>query len=41
MGNFLSLFCPVSKTVEINEEERALLDCKICRDKIKKYIKNL
>ena len=38
MGNFL---CPVSKTVEINQEERALLDCKICRDKIKKYIKSL
>ena len=38
MGGFL---CPVSKTTEINQEERALLDCKICRDKIKKYIKSL
>ena len=38
MGNFL---CPTSRTVEINQEERALLDCKICRDKIKKYIKSL
>ena len=38
MGN---LFCPVSKTVEMNKEERALLDCKLCRDKIKKYIKSL
>lgn len=38
MGSFL---CPRSKTAEINQEERALLDCKICRDKIKKYIKNL
>ena len=38
MGGFL---CPRSKTMEINQEERALLDCKICRDKIKKYIKNL
>ena len=27
--------------MEINQEERALLDCKICRDKIKKYIKKL
>jgi len=35
------LFCPVSKTTEINQEERALLDCKLCRDKIKKYIKSL
>ena len=38
MGN---IFCPRSKTMEINKEERALLDCKICRDKIKKYIKSL
>ena len=38
MGSFL---CPRSKTMEINQEERALLDCKICRDKIKKYIKKL
>ena len=36
-----SIFCPRSKTMEINKEERALLDCKICRDKIKKYIKSL
>ena len=38
MGSFL---CPESKTAEINNEERAVLDCKICRDKIKKYIKSL
>ena len=38
MGSFL---CPESKTAEINNEERAILDCKICRDKIKKYIKSL
>ena len=38
MGSFL---CTRSKTAEINQEERALIDCKICRDKIKKYIKNL
>ena len=36
-----SLFCPTSKTMEINQEERALLDCKLCRDKIKRYIKSL
>ena len=41
MVNLLNLFCPVSKTTEINQEERALLDCKLCRDKIKKYIKSL
>ena len=38
MGNWL---CPVSKTAEINQEEKAILECKICRDKIKKYIKSL
>ena len=38
MGNW---FCPSSRTVEMNQEERALLDCKLCRDKIKKYIKSL
>ena len=38
MGSFL---CPRSKTAEINQEERALLDCKIYSNKIKKYIKNL
>ena len=38
MGNFL---CPTSRTAKINQEEKALLDCKICRDKIKKYIKSL
>ena len=38
MGNFL---CPTSRTAKINQEEKALLDCKICRDKIKKYIKTL
>ena len=38
MGSFL---CPESKTAEINNEERAILDCKICRDNIKKYIKSL
>ena len=38
MGSWL---CPQSKTMEINQEERALLDCKLCRDKIKKYIKSL
>ena len=38
MGNWL---CPESRQIEINEEEKALLDCKICRDKIKKYIKSL
>jgi charged multivesicular body protein 6 len=35
------LFCPTSRTIKINQEERALLDCKICRDNIKKYIKSL
>ena len=35
------LFCPTSRTTKINQEERALLDCKICRDNIKKYIKSL
>ena len=38
MGNFL---CPNSHQTKINEEEKALLDCKICRDKIKKYIISL
>ena len=38
MGN---LFCPSSHQTKINQEERALLDCKLCRDKIKKYIKSL
>ena len=38
MGNWL---CPQSRQVEINQEEKALLDCKLCRDKIKKYIKSL
>ena len=38
MGNFL---CPQSNTTKINQEERALLDCKLCRDKIKRYIKSL
>ena len=38
MGNFL---CPQSNTTKINKEERALLDCKLCRDKIKRYIKSL
>ena len=38
MGSWL---CPESKTVEINQEEKALLECKLCRDKIKKYIKSL
>ena len=38
MGN---LFCPNSHQTKINQEERALLDCKLCRDKIKKYIKSL
>ena len=28
-------------TIEINNEEKALLDCKLCRDKIKRYIKSL
>ena len=36
-----SLLCPTSKQAELNQEERALLDCKMCRDKIKKYIKSL
>ena len=35
------LFCPTSRTTKINQEERALLDCKICRDNIKKYINSL
>ena len=35
------LLCPTSRTTKINLEERALLDCKICRDNIKKYIKSL
>ena len=35
------LLCPTSRTTKINQEERALLDCKICRDNIKKYIKSL
>ena len=38
MGSFL---CPSSHQTKINQEERALLDCKLCRDKIKKYIKSL
>ena len=38
MGSFL---CPTSRTEKLNKEERALLDCKICRDKIKRYIKSL
>ena len=29
------------KKVSINQEEQALLDCKLCRDKIKKYIQKL
>ena len=36
-----SLLCPESRTEKINKEEKAILDCKICRDKIKKYIKSL
>ena len=35
------LLCPTSRTTKINQEERALLDCKTCRDNIKKYIKSL
>ena len=35
------LLCPTSRTTKINQEERALLDCKICLDNIKKYIKSL
>ena len=38
MGSFL---CPRSKQAELNQEEKALLDCKLCRDKIKKYIRSL
>ena len=38
MGNFLS---PKSRMAVLNDETRAFLDCKICRDKIKKYIKSL
>ena len=29
------------QTVTLNQEDQALLDCKVCRDKIKRYIKSL
>ena len=29
------------KEVKLDNDESAILECKMCRDKIKKYIKNL
>lgn len=39
MGSFL--FCPKSRTAKLDQQEQAIMDCKITRDKIKTYIKRL
>jgi len=40
MGLILS-FCSKSQTQTLERNEQAIIDCKICRDKIKSYIKTL
>ena len=40
MGLVLS-FCTKSKTQSLQKDEKAIIDCKLCRDQIKKYIKTL
>lgn len=40
MGLILS-FCSKSRTQTLEKNEQAIIDCKICRDKIKSYIKTL
>ncbi len=40
MGLIFS-FCQKSKNQTLDKEEQAVMDCKICRDKIKSYIKRL
>jgi len=37
----ISSFCSKSRTQTLQAEEQALINCKICRDKIKSYIKSL
>ena len=39
MGSFL--FCPKSRTHKLDQQEEALLQCKITRDNIKQYINRL
>lgn len=38
MGSFL---CPQSRIAKLDQQEQAIMDCKITRDKIKTYIKKL
>jgi len=40
MGSIMS-FCNKSRTQKLDKQEQAIMDCKICRDKIKSYIKRL
>lgn len=40
MGSVLS-FCSKSRMQTLERNEQAIMDCKICRDKIKSYIKTL
>jgi len=42
MGGIMSIFnCQKSNTAKIDKQEKAIIDCKLTRDKIKNYIKRL
>jgi len=41
MGSLISSLCSKSRIQTLDKEEQAIIDCKICRDKIKTYIKKL
>ena len=40
MGSVFS-FCSKSRTQKLDKQDQAIFDCKVCRDKIKSYIKRL
>ena len=41
MGSILSSFCHKSHINKLDKHEQVIMDCKLCRDKIKSYIKRL
>jgi hypothetical protein len=41
MGSIYSAFCSKSRTSKLNNQEQVVFNCKVCRDKIKAYIKRL
>jgi hypothetical protein len=41
MGGIMSMFCNKSRTAKLDQQEAAIIQCKITRDNIKAYIKRL